>query len=187
MKGATLRQGLAGGPRSFYGPARIPGLVERRMDAIRNNPKWRGRLDAYTDAALAGSNLIVGYTDQGSANDPNYAAGGTGVNINRERFNVWGGAPGGHQAARRAQEEQQRRIKEGRERDKVDSALRTMSSNLGGAHITVDFTGVPKDVKTNAELLDEGVFKSLKLNRSTAQAGMAGQNTAPQNNWQAGE
>ena len=62
-----------------------------------------------------------------------------------------------------------------------------MGGDLGGAHITVDFNNAPKDTKTSADLMDEGVFKSLKLNRSTAQAGMAGQNTAPQNNWQVGE
>ncbi len=72
-------------------------------------------------------------------------------------------------------------------RGPLDKALRGMGGDLGGAHITVDFSGVPKDVKTNAELIDEGVFKSLKLNRSTSQAGMAGQNTAPQNNWVPGE
>jgi hypothetical protein len=42
------------------------------------------------DQALGGSDVIRGYTDQGSAGDPNYMRGGVGVNINRERFNDWG-------------------------------------------------------------------------------------------------
>jgi hypothetical protein len=53
---------------------------------FRNAEAMYGRIDQ----ATAGSNVVHGYTDQGSAGDPNFASGGTGVNINRERFNNWG-------------------------------------------------------------------------------------------------
>jgi hypothetical protein len=193
LHGATIRSGMAGGSRSFYGPARIPGLVERRMEEIRRNPRWHARLDALTDAALGGSNLILGATDQGSRGDPNYEGGGTGINIHGERFNVWGGAPGGHAAAKRAQEAQQAQVRRSAEeararsraseaekaptfndrfsaldddRKKLDSALRGNANKLGGAHIYVDFKGVPREVRTGGALMNEGVFSTLKLNRS---------------------
>jgi hypothetical protein len=55
-----------------------------------NDPAFAARMNRYIDRALACSNLVQGYTDQGSRGDPNYYAGGTGVNINGERFNNWG-------------------------------------------------------------------------------------------------
>ena len=87
------------GRNSFYGPGRIAGMVEGRMAEIARNPQKREQLfnlirEAYT------SNTVKGHTDQGSLRDPNYQAGGIGVNINRERFNDWGGGPGGHAGAR---------------------------------------------------------------------------------------
>jgi hypothetical protein len=61
------------------------------------------------DEAAAGSNLTLGATDQGSAGDPNYYKGGTGVNINRERFNDWGGFKG-VENSRRWREAQQTQV-----------------------------------------------------------------------------
>lgn len=105
LKGKSIEAGMASGPKSFYGPGRT-GQVERRMEELRNNPKWFEKLDAHTNTALGGSNVTKGYTDQGSAGDPNYDAGGVGVNINRERFNDYNG-PGGHAASQRYREHQQ--------------------------------------------------------------------------------
>lgn len=94
MMGGTVAKGIGGGSRSFYGPVRR-GLVEPRLRELERNPeRLKARLKQI-DEALAGSNQIDGYTDQGSAGDPNYEAGGTGVNINRERFNHWGGGKWG--------------------------------------------------------------------------------------------
>lgn len=87
------------GPNSFYGPGRIPGRVEARMQQIESNPKYKNWLFGKIDEAYK-SNVTKGHTDQGSAGDPNYIAGGSGVNINGERFNDWGGGPGGHAGAR---------------------------------------------------------------------------------------
>jgi hypothetical protein len=83
----TLRDMIVGHPsidrgKSFYGPMRS-GVVRGHF---RNAEAMYGRIDR----ALQGSNVVQGYTDQGSAGDPNYSRGGVGVNINRERFNNWG-------------------------------------------------------------------------------------------------
>ena len=109
MTGRSMASILSGGPRSFYGPARHPGMVEARMEAIRRNPKWHARLDALTDDVMAGSNVTKGHTDQGSAGDPNYVKGGVGVNIHGERFNDWGGYKG-IEYSRRFREEQQAQV-----------------------------------------------------------------------------
>ena len=82
----TAEHALAGGPHSFYGPARHPGMVEARMRALASNPRHLERLNRLIEESYY-SNIIKSHTDQGSAGDPNYIAGGTGVNINRERFN----------------------------------------------------------------------------------------------------
>ena len=36
----------------------------------------------------------------------------------------------------------------------------------GTAKVDVEFTGVPRGVKTEAELLDEGIFKKLNIKKS---------------------
>lgn len=83
---------------SFYGPVRrgeLPGAIAK----INANPKLRAKFDAYTDAALAGSHRVGGYTDQGLATDPN----GTvtrkrkglpalpTINVGGNEFTEWGG------------------------------------------------------------------------------------------------
>lgn len=73
--------------RSFYNPIRN-GAINGHL-AKMNNPAFAAQMDRRIDMALAGSNVIRGYTDQGSRGDPNYITGGVGVNINRERFNDW--------------------------------------------------------------------------------------------------
>lgn len=85
----TLRQMIIGERgKSFYGPVRS-GAINSHL-AKMNNPAYAAKMNAITDRALGGSNTIQSYTDQGSAGDPNYIAGGVGININRERFNDWG-------------------------------------------------------------------------------------------------
>jgi hypothetical protein len=54
------------------------------------DPRYAAEMNKRIDQALGGSNVILSHTDQGSAGDPNFEAGGIGVNINRERFNDWG-------------------------------------------------------------------------------------------------
>ncbi len=74
---------------SFYAPVRA-GKVDSELAWLQQNPKiYQARLNNI-DEALGGSNYTKGHTDQGSKGDPNYEAGGTGVNWNGERFNDWG-------------------------------------------------------------------------------------------------
>lgn len=77
MTGQSLRQGLGAGqdglPNSkfqFYGPIKrheLPGAIRK----LQANPKLFAKYDAYTQAALAGSHKIGGFTDQGLPTDPN--------------------------------------------------------------------------------------------------------------------
>jgi uncharacterized protein (TIGR02594 family) len=73
---------------SFYGPIKH-GYIGEHL-AKMNDPAYAAKMNALTDQALGGSDTIKSYTDQGSKGDPNYEAGGVGVNINKERFNDWG-------------------------------------------------------------------------------------------------
>lgn len=115
MNGGSIASGIGGGSRSFYGPVRR-GLVEPRLRELERNPARMATRMRQIDEATAGSNLIRGHTDQGSAGDPNYVAGGTGVNINRERFNDFGGGrwggKTGHTASRAYREELMRHVQE---------------------------------------------------------------------------
>ena len=105
MSGGTIASGIGGGDKSFYGPVRKGQDVTRQQELERDPAKMAERMKQI-DEALAGSNITKGATDQGSKNDPNYQAGGTGVNINGERFNDWGGH-GGVEASRKWREAQQ--------------------------------------------------------------------------------
>lgn len=79
MQGKSMRQMLgysADGrinPKSFYGPIRR-GELGPAIEKLRRNPKLFAQYDAYTNAALAGSHVIGGYTDQGLPTDPNGSA-----------------------------------------------------------------------------------------------------------------
>jgi len=89
LKAMIQGDAAIGGGKSFYGPVRTGAINEhlRRVDADKN---YSAKLDSYITSALGGADTIKGHTDQGSKNDPNYDAGGVGVNINGERFNDWG-------------------------------------------------------------------------------------------------
>jgi hypothetical protein len=49
-------------------------------------------------------------------------------------------------------------------RDKIDSSFPGMRTGTAG--VNVEFNGVPKGVKTEAELLEQGVFKRLNIKKS---------------------
>jgi hypothetical protein len=172
----TMASGSAGGPRSFYGPGRHTGMVEARIRELERNPKRMADRMAQISAALGGSNITTGFTDQGSRGDPNYIAGGTGVNINRERFNLWGGGPGGHEGARRFREEQQRRVageqsqpltgsRHGDSGAHLRDHIRHQHSVKGDASLRIDLHGFPKGTRTSST--HDGLFTSLKLNRGS--------------------
>jgi uncharacterized protein (TIGR02594 family) len=144
------------GKGSFYGPVR-KGLVEGRLRELERDPERMKRVMDAVDRA-AGSNVVEGYTDQGSAGDPNYSAGGTGVNRRGERYNLYGGAPGGHAAAARYREYQQRQVAEARKQ--ID---RTQAAKVEGTgKISVD-VNAPRGTKVEAE--GGGLFKNVEINR----------------------
>jgi hypothetical protein len=152
----SLEHGIAGGPHSFYGPARHPGMVEARMRELERDPKRMAARMAQIDQALAGSNQTKGYTDQGSRGDPNYERGGIGVNINRERFNDWG-VPG----SRAYRERQQAMVRSGGQRDLLSNgASAGFGGNAhkieGGASLDVNFRNAPEG--TRAYLRSHGIF-----------------------------
>lgn len=83
---------------SFYGPIRR-GELPAAIAKLNANPKLRVEYDAYTDAGLAGSHKIGGFTDQGLSTDPNgtktrkrlgLSALPT-INIGGNEFTEWGG------------------------------------------------------------------------------------------------
>jgi hypothetical protein len=53
-------------------------------------------------------------------------------------------------------------------RDKIDSSFPGMRKDK--ARVDVEFNGVPKGVKTEAELMDQGVFNTLNIKKSQQQA-----------------
>jgi hypothetical protein len=100
MSGGTLRSGLGiGNPKSFYGPIRR-GMLPGAIAELHRNPKLYARMNAALEAALGGSHIIGGYTDQGMSSDPNgrhFPQMHLGGNI----FNDWGGVGYGRSEAYR--------------------------------------------------------------------------------------
>ena len=153
----------------FYGP------INRAHQAGHELPITHGRSRAQSEAALGstagGSMVAVGRTDQGMAGDPN-AAGPGRVKVPGTHgiFNFWKGDRDNHRFkfthadSARFAEEEMRLAEQGRAT--IDKGMVPWNSNFGGAHIRVDFNGVPKGVKTDGDVLDTGVFKTLKINRS---------------------
>jgi hypothetical protein len=118
------------------------------------------------DQALSGSDVIQGYTDQGSAGDPNYVRGGVGININRERFNDWG-YPGSREFRQELQSgyaEAQRRGALNPDRTALDRGAidKSMSVNATGK-LSVDVNAPPG---TKVEASGTGPFKNTELQRS---------------------
>jgi hypothetical protein len=163
--GQSLRYMLLGkGGRNFYGPwGSIPG----RMAELRNQPARLKRLFGFIDEALAGRHRIGGFTDQGSLGDPNYwyRQGGY-VDINRERFNVWGGGPGGHAGAF----EYRQRIEAGlaaETRKKLDQAQSPAAKIEGNASLDINLNGFPKGTTTAFRTYGQ-LFGDVNLNRGNA-------------------
>ena len=92
--GKTLLEMLHSG---FYGPINR-GKLPHFESLIVHNENLRANMDAAIDAALNGSNIIQGYTDQGLPSDPN--GKWPGLHLHGEVFNDWAGGPGGHAGAK---------------------------------------------------------------------------------------
>jgi hypothetical protein len=165
----TLRDMIVGHPsidrgRSFYGPMRS-GAIHSHLARVRRDPAYRARMNRYIDEATAGSFTTQGYTDQGSANDPNYVAGGVGVNINRERFNNWG-----YPGSRAFHEEYVRRYREraaaGQQQDRsnLNAGMTPAPAQIeGGADINMRIHGPPNvSVRAGAR----GIFKNINTMRN---------------------
>jgi hypothetical protein len=154
----SLRQMLHSG---FYGPINrgaLPGMMGR----LAHDPARMGRMMRAIDAAET-SNLVKGYTDQGSRGDPNYYTGGTGVNRFGERYNLWGGGPGGHAAAEQFRLSQQAAV----ERGLLDArAVKTVKVE-GSGTLTANIRA-PRG--TDVTLGSSGLFKKRVLTRQTQMA-----------------
>ncbi|HEY2210276.1 MAG TPA: hypothetical protein VGH62_01410 [Bradyrhizobium sp.] len=173
-----------GGGKSFYGPIRS-GVIQQHLRRMRNDPRYRARMNALIDSALSGSNTIKGYTDQGSAGDPNYIKGGVGININRERFNDWG-FPGSREWRLHRQHEFDAAEEAERKRG-ADTfgpggpkplellKLGAQAGLLGGgqtvtgdASLSIDLNGFPRGTRTTMNY--SGLFKEVRLNRGRPMA-----------------
>ncbi len=90
----TLAQMITGG---FYGPYNR-GEYPLALVRVSYLPALQAKFNDAIDAALAGSNVINGFTDQGLLTDPN-GWRTPRMWINGEVFNDWAGGPGGHPGA----------------------------------------------------------------------------------------
>jgi len=151
-----MMYGPGGGGKSFYGPIRR-GAVGRRLAALMRNPEALASYQRMIDLALSGTNVAQGFTDQGSRGDPNYWGGGTGVNLYGERFNLWGGGPGGHAGALAFRQRQQMAVQAETNRFKVE----------GGANLNINLNGFPKG-STTAFNTYGNMFGDVYLNRGNA-------------------
>jgi hypothetical protein len=165
----TLEQmmyGPGGGGRSFYGPIRR-GLVGRRLAALMRNPEALESYKRMIDLALGGTNVAKGFTDQGSRGDPNYLAGGTGVNLYGERVNLWAGGPGGRAGALAFRERQQAAIQAELNRFKIDQTQAPAAKVEGSADLNINLNGFPKGTTTAFKTYGS-LFGDVNLNRGNA-------------------
>jgi uncharacterized membrane protein YphA (DoxX/SURF4 family) len=157
--GGSLKHGLFGG---FYGPVnrgRLPGA----MGHLAHNPAEAAKMNAAIDQALAGSNILHGFTDQGLPTDPNGRWRGPHMMIGGDVFNDWGGGPGGHAGASRFREMQQARVS-------AEGGATQALAGLHGAALRAHFghrgAGIPPaadksvSVQTNVHLDGKVVARS---------------------------
>lgn len=90
----TIMQMITGG---FYGPYNR-GEYPTFIDRIRESQATVNQLNTAIETAMAGSDTIEGYTDQGLPTDPN-GQHQPQIHIGGNIFNDWGGGPGGHAGA----------------------------------------------------------------------------------------
>jgi hypothetical protein len=88
MTGQSLQRLLHSG---FYGPINRRQLGAA-MQRLQNNPRLFAFYNSHIDAALSGSNVIGGATDQGTTGDPNARNPSGRVRRGTEIYNDWGGA-----------------------------------------------------------------------------------------------
>jgi hypothetical protein len=128
----TLREYLSRtGTNQFYGPIRRGQITE----ALQNQAHAQG-VNSDIDAVLAGTNLVRGFSDQGSAGDPNYHRGEYMDTPGRESYNDFGGA-------RAWRQEQQRHVEQGgsSEPQQTDSPAATNAPSGSPSAFIVHHTG----------------------------------------------
>ena len=145
LSGKTLRQIMFQTNKrgqTFYGPINR-GELPGHLQALAKNKALSGKMNAGIDEALRGSNYIQGNTDQGMRGDPNYEAGGIGVNVGGNRFNDWG--------VRGSKEWRLRRQAEVAAADRsriVDKANATPQSKVA---VNINSNGTKADAKVERE------------------------------------
>ncbi|GEC52660.1 hypothetical protein ABIF38_005684 [Bradyrhizobium japonicum] len=182
--GKSLAQTLS---PSFYGPMRKASFA-RIVAAMRNGSGKK--YDALVAKALAGSDTIHGYTDQGMPTDPNgsrrsAASARDHISV-RDRtglneFTDWAAGPGGRRAAHAYRQMIEQHINAERHGARLsDHIIRNHlksshgSGLLGHASLSVDFHNMPRGTRTSAKV--SGMFKEAKLNRGRPMA-MASQDS----------
>ena len=148
--------------KSFYGPIRT-GAVNQHLAYLRAHPAEMEQYKAAVSSAYS-SNLIQGFTNQGSARDPAYVTGGVGVNIARERFNLYEAGPGGFAGAEAWRLRYLAAVRAESNRAKIDavSAQSTTRPN-GNANLRIDLYGFPKGTATTFE--DRWAGMDTQINR----------------------
>jgi hypothetical protein len=174
----TLMQTLHSG---FYGPINR-GQLPAAMARLQRNPKEMAKYNAAIDAALGGSDLIKGATDQGMPSDPNGRWPGGMVRLPQypgNVFNDWGGGPGGHAGSAAWRQAWEARVggagpaaspfadrfgawpNAGDARGVLDQAAATPKISATGK-LTANITAPPG---TNVGVEGGGVFKNVEVNR----------------------
>ncbi len=95
----------------FYGPINR-GELPAAMEHLRRDQALNARMNRAIDAALNGSNIIRGATDQGLPTDPNGRWQGGRMTRGGNVFNDWGSGPGGHEGSRAYRENLMRHVEQ---------------------------------------------------------------------------